>query len=156
MRTINVPPPPTIPQKSKSTHGAEKCAVAILTSTIAWAGLVVVSRATHRSEESLETRLRIVRRLAAPREQVFRAWINADAVRQWFPYRAGVHWRSDPLIDAKFGGRFDWAVISDDNENELFSFHGAYRAFQPPKRLAFTGNGNHCPYRELTDLGILW
>ena len=82
--------------------------------------------------------LRIDRTIAAPRDRVFRAWTDSKSIKEWFAYQASVHWSVDPTVEAKVGGRYRWGVISNDNENEAFNFHGKYRELGYPEKLVFT------------------
>ena len=136
-------------------------ALAVTISTIVWAGFAFIARPADNGEASSSAPLHIVRDFAAPREQVFRAWTDAESIRQWFPYHAGVHW-TDPPTDATPGGHFGWIVASDDNEKEIFAFHGTYREVQPPEKLAFSWNwawlpipGVEAPGRTLVTLEFL-
>ena len=80
----------------------------------------------------------IERTIDAPPDKVFRAWIDPEAVKKWFVHQATVHWTRNPEIDSKADGHFSWSVVSDDNDQEEFVFHGTYREVEPGKKLAFT------------------
>jgi len=80
----------------------------------------------------------VERTIEAPPDKVFRAWTDPEAVKKWFVDQAPVHWTKDPEIDAKTDGHFSWSVVSDDNAQEKFAFHGTYREIEPAKKLAFT------------------
>jgi NAD(P)-dependent dehydrogenase (short-subunit alcohol dehydrogenase family)/uncharacterized protein YndB with AHSA1/START domain len=88
--------------------------------------------------------LRIERCFAAPREKVFDAWIDAESVKKWFVHSAAVHWREDPAIDAKSGGKYSWSVKSDDGRKG-FHFHGVYHKVEPCDELAFTWEWQSLP-----------
>ena len=82
--------------------------------------------------------LRIERTFEAERTRVFQVWIEPGAVRKWFVHGATVHWNQDPELDAKAGGQYSWSVVSDDNDQAIFAFHGRYREVEPGKRLVFS------------------
>ena len=56
-----------------------------------------------------------------------------------------MHWSADPTVDAKVEGHFRWCVISNNNEKEIFSFHGTYRELRSPVKLAFTWEWESLP-----------
>jgi uncharacterized protein YndB with AHSA1/START domain len=89
--------------------------------------------------------LRIDRTISAPRDRVFRAWTDPESVKQWFVYHADVRWEANPIVDAKVGGHFSWAVVSKVNEREAFRFHGAYRQLSSLDKLAFTWEWESLP-----------
>jgi NAD(P)-dependent dehydrogenase (short-subunit alcohol dehydrogenase family)/uncharacterized protein YndB with AHSA1/START domain len=93
-------------------------------------------RAEGERAPSLE--LRLERTFAAPRDKVFHFWIDSEAVKEWFVHQAPVHWRQDPTIDARLGGHYRWNVVSDNNELEVFEFHGTYREIKSAEELTFT------------------
>ena len=77
--------------------------------------------------------LQVRRTLPAPREEVFRAWTDADLVRQWFMPRGG----SSPgaEMDLRVGGRYRWAMKL---LGHVYYAVGEYVEVDPPKRLVFT------------------
>jgi len=80
----------------------------------------------------------VERTIEAPPDKAFRAWIDPEAVKKWLVHQAPVHWTQNPEIDAKVDGHFRWSVVSDDNKEDEFAFHGTYREVEPGKKLAFT------------------
>lgn len=80
----------------------------------------------------------VERTIDAPADKVFVAWVDPGAVRKWFVHEATVHWTKNPEIDARNDGHFSWSVVSHDNDQEEFAFHGTYREVEPAKKLAFT------------------
>jgi len=82
--------------------------------------------------------LRVERRFAAPRDEVSHLWIDPEHVKKWFVHAAPVHWKHEPTIDPRSGGHFTWSVVSDDNERNLFEFHGTYRKVESAEELAFS------------------
>lgn len=73
------------------------------------------------------------RRIAAPPETVFDAWLDPGGVCAWlFATPGGTMERSE--IDARVGGRFR---IDERRDGELAEHHGEYVALERPRRLAF-------------------
>jgi len=97
------------------------------------------------ADRSKNMTLRNNRTLAAPSDRVFRVWTDLGSIKQWFGYKAGVHWSAEPTVDAKVGGDFRWSVVSNDSEKERFSFHGTYRELRPPEKLVFTWEWESLP-----------
>jgi NAD(P)-dependent dehydrogenase (short-subunit alcohol dehydrogenase family)/uncharacterized protein YndB with AHSA1/START domain len=81
-------------------------------------------------------RLRIETEMAAPRGEVFGAWIDATLVRRWFVTADVGRWLAPPAIDARAGGTFDWRVRGAAPDVE-FRLSGTYREIRPPERLVF-------------------
>lgn len=82
----------------------------------------------------LETMLQINRIFNAPRDKVFRAWTEPEALKQWWG-PAGI---STPLveIDLRVGGRYRFGMQFPDQP--MFYVNGAYLEVQPPEKLVFT------------------
>jgi uncharacterized protein YndB with AHSA1/START domain len=102
---------------------------------------------------SPSSELRIQRTLNAHPSRVFRAWLDPDFVTQWFSYHADVSWRDRPTRQIHVGGRFLWTVVSNQRENETFSFHGVYRELKPAKKLVFTWDWDSLPILGVADPG---
>lgn len=88
-------------------------------------------------------RLRIQRTFSVAPDNTFRAWTDAESIKRWFSYQVKVYWSTAPTVDANVGGHFNWSVVSKDGEQEVFHFHGTYREYRVPRKLSFSGNGNH-------------
>jgi uncharacterized protein YndB with AHSA1/START domain len=76
----------------------------------------------------------ITRSFDAPRELVFAAYTDPDAVRQWWGQAA-----SDTVVDeleARAGGR--WRFIERDGEGNEWGFHGVYHETVAPQRIVNT------------------
>jgi uncharacterized protein YndB with AHSA1/START domain len=88
---------------------------------------------TARPASPAPTVLQVRRTLPAAREEVFRAWTDADLVRQWFKPRGG----SSPgaEMDVRVGGRYRWAMKL---LGHVYYAVGEYIEVDPPKRLVFT------------------
>jgi uncharacterized protein YndB with AHSA1/START domain len=76
----------------------------------------------------------ITRSFDAPRELVFKAFTDPDAVRQW--------WGLDTTrtivdeLEARPGGR--WRFVERDGEGNEDGFHGVYHDLQAPERIVYT------------------
>jgi uncharacterized protein YndB with AHSA1/START domain len=76
----------------------------------------------------------ITRSFDAPRELVFKAFTDADAVRQWW----GLN-NTETVVDqleARPGGR--WRFVQRDGDGNQFGFHGVYHDLQAPERIVYT------------------
>lgn len=82
-----------------------------------------------------ETTLRLSRRFAAPREKVFRAWTDPDALKQWWMPADGF---SVPRaeIDLRPGGHY--RVTMQNPKGERFFLVGTYREVRAPEKLVYT------------------
>ena len=76
----------------------------------------------------------VTRSFAAPRELVFKAFIDPDAVRRWWGQRD-----NETIVDqleARAGGRWRFVQRSPDgNEN---GFHGVFHEVTAPGRVVYT------------------
>jgi uncharacterized protein YndB with AHSA1/START domain len=91
------------------------------------------------------TVLQVRRTIHAPREEVFRAWIDPELLRQWLNGPGGRSPHAE--VDARVGGEF--RITSTSRVGELFSklpgqdsefvqMVGRYLEISPPERLVFT------------------
>jgi uncharacterized protein YndB with AHSA1/START domain len=90
--------------------------------------------------------LQVRRVIHAPREEVFRAWIDPELLPQWLhgPVGRGPH----AEVDARVGGEFKITMTSRgskvlarllrDETGELVHLIGRYEEISPPERLVFT------------------
>jgi uncharacterized protein YndB with AHSA1/START domain len=79
--------------------------------------------------------LHVTRTFAAPRERVFRAWTDPDAVRGWFGSSIGPARQVES--DLRVGGRYRISV-SMPPTGRLASVVGEYLEVDPPERLVYT------------------
>jgi len=84
------------------------------------------------------TSLQLRRHFAAPRERVFRAWLEREALEQWFrpmgrPVRVS-------QLDAQVGGSFQFESQAADGTHHLTT--GRYLEIRFPERLVFTWVAN--------------
>lgn len=96
----------------------------------------------------------VERTIKAPPEKVFLAWIDPESVKKWFVHQAAVHWSRNPAIEARPDGHFRWSIVSDDNDQEEFAFHGTYREVELGKTLAFTWEWQTLPVDGVNGPGI--
>jgi uncharacterized protein YndB with AHSA1/START domain len=84
---------------------------------------------------TLETTLRLTRTFAAPREKVFRAWTEPQALKKWW----GPHGYETPSaeVDLRVGGRYRFGMRKLP-DGEIFYLSGVYREVSPPERLVYT------------------
>src|SRR5262249_32396701 len=85
---------------------------------------------------SPEITLRLEYTFAAPREQVFRAWLDPQSIEKWFIHGAVAHWDPAPVVDARPTGHFNWHVVLDSDQSS-FRFRGTYREIEKPQKLVF-------------------
>lgn len=78
----------------------------------------------------------ITRVFAAPRELVWRAWIDPEEVAFWWHPRDVVTPRESIEIDARPGGRYRYTMIAADGTE--YPTGGVYREITPPERLVLT------------------
>jgi uncharacterized protein YndB with AHSA1/START domain len=86
------------------------------------------------------TPLVLRRMFAAPRQRVFRAWIDPAALEHWLRPR-GMRVRVSAL-DARVGGSFRFDIADGG------SISGTYLAIVPPEKLVFTWSGRATQNQE--------
>lgn len=84
--------------------------------------------------EQLADGLRVVRRLRAPREEVFDAWINPERLRAWWgPPGFTV---DDIDADLRVDGRY--RIVMRPPDGGIRELVWTFREISPPERLAYT------------------
>jgi glutathione S-transferase len=82
-----------------------------------------------------ETALYLNRIIQAPREKVFQAWIDPQALTKWFApsehMTTTVH-----ALDLRVGGRYRFEMRDPDGKSHIVI--GEYREIDAPTRLVFT------------------
>jgi uncharacterized protein YndB with AHSA1/START domain len=79
--------------------------------------------------------LRFTRQYPHPREKIFRAWTDAQALKRWFLPTAE-HRCTYAAIDPRVGGHYRITVEAPDGLRHTVS--GVYSEVEPPRRLVFT------------------
>jgi len=78
--------------------------------------------------------VRIARTIPGPREEVFRAWTDAELLKQWFG--PGEFTIPSAKLDVRPGG--EYLIEMKPPEGDAMKLTGAYREIDPPNRLVFT------------------
>lgn len=78
--------------------------------------------------------LRLTRTFPAPREKVFQAWTEVEALKRWFAPSDKFVTRI-PLLEARPGGRYR---IEMEMDGKVHTVVGRYQEFKPPEKLVFT------------------
>ena len=78
--------------------------------------------------------LRVIRRVNAPRERVFNAWLDPAMLARFITPDPGFT-TPDVTLDARKGGRFDIIMKADGKE---LPHWGTYKEIRPHDRLVFT------------------
>jgi len=98
-------------------------------------------------------KLIITRHLRAPREAVFRAWTDPEALVQWFgPESVTARLVS---LDPRPGGRYSLEMHGADGG--VYPLSGEYREVSPPSRLVFTwiwGSGDFAGVETLVTVNL--
>lgn len=93
-------------------------------------------------ETSADGRHRIVvrRRMPAPREIVYAAWIDPEGIRDWMC--PGDVVSAEAILDVRVGGSFRIIMRGNDRVHE---HTGTYQVVDPPAKLSFTWSGLENP-----------
>ncbi len=83
-----------------------------------------------------ETTLNLKRTFNAPREKVFQAWTDPNALKEWFH---GMDDWTTPVheIDLQVGGKYRLGMQPPDGDTPYVAY-GTYREVQPPEKLVYT------------------
>jgi uncharacterized protein YndB with AHSA1/START domain len=98
------------------------------------------------AQSTVETKpsLSLERTYRAAPERIWRAWTQAEALKQWFaPSEA--HKVDVMEIDVRVGGRYRIAITAPDGE--VHDVSGVYREVVPNERLVFTWAWRSTPER---------
>jgi uncharacterized protein YndB with AHSA1/START domain len=77
----------------------------------------------------------VVRRhIAVPRQRVFDAWLDSEAMAHWM--RPGKVTHSTVTLERRVGGSF--RIQMHGGDGECFDHRGEYLAIEPPSLLSFT------------------
>jgi len=95
--------------------------------------------------------LEMTRHFNAPREAVFRAWTDPEALGLWMG-PANVKAR-DVKIDLRVG--YGYSLTMDGSEGGVYPLSGIYKEIVPPERLAFTFIWDHGDLKGLEMLVTL-
>jgi len=85
-------------------------------------------------QKAAKPSLTIKRRLKAPLEKVFAAWIDPEKVMRWMGPGEGKPLSAE--CDARVGGRYRW--VMQDTAGEVHDVRGVYREIVPNEKLVFT------------------
>jgi uncharacterized protein YndB with AHSA1/START domain len=93
-------------------------------------------------ESSADGKHRVVvrRKMPAPREVVYEAWIDPDGLREWMC--PGDVISAEAILDVRVGGAFRITMRSKDRVHEHV---GTYQIVDPPAKLSFTWSGMDNP-----------
>jgi len=92
--------------------------------------------------ESIENtyRLSIRRRMPAPREVVFEAWIHPQGIREWMC--PGDVVSAEASLDVRVGGSYRIVMKAKDRDHV---HTGVYQVVEPPSKLVFTWSAAETP-----------
>ena len=89
-------------------------------------------------------RIQVRRRIPAPREVVYEAWVDPEGLREWMC--PGDVISADATLDIRVGGSFRITMRSKERVHEHV---GTYQIVDPPAKLRFTWAGADNP-NEIT------
>ena len=85
----------------------------------------------------MTTAVQVRRTFAAPRAQVFQAWIDPQVMTQWFARGPDMQPPTVVEADARPGGRYRVDCVCPP-DNKVYKMTGAYSGVSPPAKLVFT------------------
>jgi uncharacterized protein YndB with AHSA1/START domain len=93
-------------------------------------------------ESSTDGRYRVVtrRRMPAPREIVFEAWIDPKAIHEWMCPGDAVS--AEATLEVRVGGSYRLVMKGKDKDHVHI---GTYQVVEPPSKLVFTWAGAENP-----------
>ena len=93
----------------------------------------------------------ITRSFEAPRELVFKAMTDADAVRQWWGQASAETIVAQ--LEARPGGR--WRYVQREGDGNEYGFHGVFHDLQAPERIVYTFEFEGMPGHVLLETVVL-
>jgi uncharacterized protein YndB with AHSA1/START domain len=99
-----------------------------------------------------ETEILLTRDFDAPRDLVFKAFIDPNLIPRWWGPRAYTT-RVDKM-DVRIGGQWRYVHGSPDGTEDEHGFHGEYREIVPPERIVYTFEWEGMPGHVLTDTAV--
>lgn len=81
--------------------------------------------------------LTITRVFDAPRELVFKAWLDPDQLARWYGPRGVSTPRESIELDARVGGRYRLTMVNDET-GEQYPTGGVFHEIVEPELLVFT------------------
>jgi uncharacterized protein YndB with AHSA1/START domain len=93
----------------------------------------------------------ITRTFDAPRELVFKAFTDADAVRQWWGLASSETVVTE--LEARPGGR--WRFVERDRQGNEDGFHGVFHDLKAPERIVYTFEYEGLPGHVLLETVVL-
>jgi uncharacterized protein YndB with AHSA1/START domain len=92
-------------------------------------------------EKTIE-KLVLTRSYPVAPEKVWRAWIDADALRVWFGQTEAAAWQAE--MDVRAGGRY--RLVLRDSSGADYTVQGVYREVEANRRLVFTWDQRGSPF----------
>lgn len=89
-----------------------------------------------KKSQEAEAVVQVRRKIQAPREKVFQAWIDPKLMTHWFARSGKMPPARVKEIDPREGGKY--LVEVDSPDGQTYRLQGTYREVRPPERLVFT------------------
>lgn len=74
------------------------------------------------------------RTFETPREQIFRAWTDAEELKKWFGPQGMAC--TNAVVDLRPGGRYRLSILKPDGETVHVG--GVFQEIQPPEKIVYT------------------
>ena len=87
----------------------------------------------------------VKRRIAAPAQQLFDAWLNPASLAEWMRPCSSGTLRSTVKVDAREGGAFEIVMHVPSGP---VPHTGVYQVIDAPRRLVFTWNSPHAGHND--------
>jgi uncharacterized protein YndB with AHSA1/START domain len=91
-----------------------------------------------------EFAVNVEREIAAPAEELFDAWLDAESLSAWM--KPGQIRETRAEIDPREGGEFRILMVTDETDQILHT--GTYRVIDRPHRLVFTWSSPNTDFRD--------